>query len=83
MATSQILKDLQKERATLASQLERLDVAIAALGGKAGRAKTAGRKARGKTGPKRRKMSAARKKAVSKRMKKYWKERTKKERGKK
>ncbi len=83
MATSQILKDLQKERATLASQLGRLNVAIAALGGKAGPAKTAGKKAKGKTAPKRRKMSAARKKAVSERMKRYWKERKTKERAKK
>ena len=83
MATSQILKDLQKERAKLASQLGPLDVAIAALGGKAGPAKTAGKKAKGKAAPKRRKMSAARKQAVSERMKRYWKERKRQERGKK
>ena len=67
----------------MASQLERLDVAIAALGGEARPAKTAGKKAKGKTARKRRKMSAARKKAVSARMKKYWKERKRKERAKK
>ncbi len=83
MTISQILKDLRNERATLASQLGRLDVAIAALGGEAGPAKTAGKKAKGKTAPKRRKMSAARKKAVSERMKRYWKERKRKERVKK
>ena len=83
MATSQILKTIQKERATVASQLERLDAAIAALGGRAGPVETGRKKAKRKTAPKRRKMSAARKKAISGRMTKYWKERKKKERAKK
>ena len=64
---------VQKEqRSELVHNIERIDAAISALGGKTGRSAAADRGTR-----KRRAMSADAKRAVSERMKNYWAERRK------
>ena len=76
MPTQEIQKELQKERARVALELGRLDAAIAALSGSRQPRKPG--KAPKKTVKKRKPMSAANKRAIAARMKKYWKERKKK-----
>jgi hypothetical protein len=71
---AQVLSVLQKEESLLKAQIGKVRDAIAALGGAAQgvrKAKTGARNAR--------KMTAAQRKAVGLRMKKYWAERRKKQ----
>ncbi len=82
---STILSDLRKQRAAAQSDIARIDQALAALTG-AGRSAGAGGKKRGRkrapaVGKKstRKGMSKAARLAVSRRMKKYWAKRKKKE----
>lgn len=67
-----VIAVLKEQRSELVHNIERIDAAISALGGKAGRSAAADRGAR-----KRRAMSADAKRAVSERMKNYWAERRK------
>lgn len=71
------LKRLQKQRSQIDRQIAGLEDAIAAVGGRVGRRVKPARKAAKKAGRKRKQMSAAAKKAVSRRMKKYWAQRRK------
>ncbi len=68
-----IVAKLKSQRATLLAEVRRIDAAIAALT----RGKTATKAPKAKS-RKRRKMSAAQKRAVSERMKKSWAERKRK-----
>jgi len=73
-AIQQAIAQLESERRQIDSKIAALrDVLKPASGGRAGR-KAAGRKAKKS---KRKPMTAAQKKAVSRRMKKYWAERRK------
>ena len=71
-----VVASLRQQKAALEAQVGRLDAAIAALAGGAAARKQAGRQAaRSRAAPKERArppMTAAQKKAVSARMKKYW-----------
>ena len=81
---SGILSALKKQRAAVQSDIGRIDQALAALTG-AGRSLGAGKKRGRKRAPavgkksKRKGMSKAARLAVSRRMKKYWAKRKKKE----
>lgn len=80
-----VISVLREQRDRLMADIERIDAAIAALSGSSGSSRStrsSRRPAPAKptvsgAGRKRRKMSAAAKKAVSERMKNYWAERKK------
>ena len=82
---SGVLAELQKQRREAVAHVQRIDAAIVALGGTArrGRRSRRGRRpaatqgAASEAAPRGRRMSAAARKAVSERMKKYWAERRK------
>ena len=65
-----IIAELQRQKAALAAELGRIDAAIAVLSGGKAPAKTG--TAKKAPGRKRRKMTAAQRRAVSVRMKKSW-----------
>jgi hypothetical protein len=72
------LKELEAERSQIDRQISAVTDALGAIGGRAARSAASGRKSA--NAPARRgrpKMSAAQKKAVSKRMKNYWAKRKK------
>jgi len=79
-----VIAVLREQRDRLMADVERIDTAISALSGSSGSSgssrpsrRSASTKPAGGAGRKRRKMSAAAKKAVSERMKNYWAERKK------
>lgn len=76
-----VIAVLREQRDRLMADVERIDTAISALTGSSGSSRSPRRSASAKpaggAGRKRRKMSAAAKKAVSERMKNYWAERKK------
>ena len=76
-----VIAVLREQRDRLMADVERIDTAISALSGSSGSPRSSRRSASAKpsggAGRKRRKMSAAAKKAVSERMKNYWAERKK------
>ena len=72
---TRVLSVLRKEETLLERQLNRIRRAIEALGSEGGRAVKRGRK---RVARKKGKMTAAQRKAVSKRMKAYWAKRRKK-----
>lgn len=77
-----VIAVLREQRDRLMADVERIDAAISALSGSSGSSRSSRRPAPAKpavsgAGRKRRKMSAAAKKAVSERMKNYWAERKK------
>lgn len=67
-----VIAVLKEQRSELVHNIERIDAAISALGGRSGRSAAADKGTR-----KRRAMSADAKRAVSERMKNYWAERRK------
>ena len=71
-----LVQQLRSERSVLEREVARLTQAISALEGNEGRGRQGGRPARARRA--RRKMSAAARRAVSLRMKKYWAARRKK-----
>ena len=71
-----IISTLMKQRSQLLNEVSQIDAAIAALEGRGGR--VVAPKSKGKRTGNRRKMSAAGRKAVSRRMKKCWADRRKK-----
>ena len=71
-----LVQQLRSERSALERELARLTEAISALEGNDGRGRQGGRRANAPRA--RRKMSAAARRAVSLRMKKYWAARRKK-----
>lgn len=76
-----IISTLKKQRSQLMNEVSQIDVAIAALEGHGSR--TAAPKSKAKRTGRKRKMSTAGRKAVSRRMKKYWADRRKKAKDKK
>lgn len=80
-----VIAVLREQRDRLMADVERIDTAISALSGSSGSSRSPRSSRRsapvkpavGGAGRKRRKMSAAAKKAVSERMKNYWAERKK------
>lgn len=77
-----VIAVLKEQRDRLMADVERIDTAISALSGSSGSSRSSRQAAPVKpaaagAGRKRRKMSAAAKKAVSERMKNYWAERKK------
>ena len=72
-----IIAKLKSQKAKLLAETGRIDAAIAALTGVLPGVKTPAKRAKG-PGRKRRKMTAAEKRAVSERMKKSWADRKKK-----
>lgn len=76
-----IISTLKIQRSQLLSEVSQIDAAIDALEGHGGR--TAAPKSKAKRAGRKRKMSAAGRKAVSRRMKKYWADRKKKAKDKK
>lgn len=79
-----VIAVLREQRDRLMADVERIDTAISALTGSSGSSgssrsprRSASAKPAAGAGRKRRKMSAAAKKAVSERMKNYWAERKK------
>lgn len=76
-----IISTLKTQRSQLLSEVRQIDAAITALEGRGGR--TAASKSKAKRDGRKRKMTAAGRKAVSRRMKKYWADRRKKAKDKK